>query len=71
MCGRRIVGEATRAAMREVLEEIRAGTFARRWIREAESGGGEFKRMRELDRAHPIEAVGAALRARMTWLQEA
>ncbi|MFO7262075.1 MAG: ketol-acid reductoisomerase [bacterium] len=70
VCGRRVIGEASRAAMREILEDIRSGAFARRWIREAESGGREFQRMRELERSHPIEAVGAELRARMAWLQE-
>ncbi len=69
--GRRVIGEASRAAMREILEDIRSGAFARRWIREAESGGREFDRMRSLDRSHPLESVGEALRARMTWLQEA
>ena len=70
VCGRRVIGEASRAAMREILEDIRSGAFARRWIREAESGGREFQRMRELERSHPIETVGAELRARMAWLQE-
>src|SRR5690606_10470617 len=69
--GRRVIGEASRAAMREILEDIRSGAFARRWIREAESGGRELDRMRSLDRSHPIESVGEVLCARMTWLEEA
>ncbi|HWV57850.1 MAG TPA: ketol-acid reductoisomerase, partial [Longimicrobiales bacterium] len=66
--GKRVIGEASRAAMREILAEIQNGEFARKWIAEATSGGREFARMREAERAHPIEEVGRRLRARMAWL---
>ena len=69
--GSRVVGEPAREAMREVLAEIRSGAFARRWIEESEKGGGEFHEMRAKNRTHPIEEVGARLRSRMAWLQEA
>lgn len=66
--GGRVVGEASRAAMRELLDEIQNGAFAERWIAEARSGGPEFVRTREQERRHPIEAVGRTLRERMAWL---
>jgi len=66
--GPRVVGEASRAAMKQVLAEIQSGEFAKRWIAEAASGSKEFNRMREQERKHPIEAVGKKLRARMAWL---
>ncbi len=69
--GSRVIGEASREAMREVLAEIRSGAFARRWIEESSKGGGEFHEMRAKNRNHPIEEVGARLRSRMAWLQEA
>ncbi|MCI0432703.1 MAG: ketol-acid reductoisomerase [Gemmatimonadetes bacterium] len=69
--GKRIVGEAAREAMRQVLADVRSGCFARQWIAESARGGPEFERMRQAQRAHPIEAVGASLRDRMAWLRPA
>jgi ketol-acid reductoisomerase len=69
--GPRVIGEPVRAAMRDVLEDVQNGCFARRWIAEMERGGEEFRRLREAERGHEIEAVGRRLRANMTWLQEA
>jgi ketol-acid reductoisomerase len=66
--GPRVVGEASRSAMREVLQDIRSGCFAQRWIAEMASGGETFRSAREREREHPIETVGATLRARMAWL---
>jgi len=68
--GPRVVDEHTRARMREVLKEVQDGVFARQWIEENETGQPEFKRLLEADMAHPIEKVGAQLRARMSWLNE-
>jgi ketol-acid reductoisomerase len=67
--GPRVINERTRKVMRKILKEIRSGKFAREWIRESESGGGNFRRMLKADMNHPIEKVGAKLRARMPWLQ--
>lgn len=68
--GPRIINESSRAAMKTVLAEIRDGSFARNWIAECENGMPEFKRMMQADLDHPIEKVGADLRARMDWLEE-
>lgn len=69
--GPRVVNDETRARMREVLAEIRDGTFAKEWVAEYQAGNGNYKAMKERDLAHPIEQVGAALRARMPWLAPA
>lgn len=66
--GQRVVGEASRAAMREVLDDVRSGAFARRWMDDAASGGPEFESLREEAKQHPLEEVGARLRQRMPWL---
>jgi ketol-acid reductoisomerase len=66
--GPRVVNDETRSRMREVLREIRDGTFAKEWVAEYQAGNGNYKAMKERDLAHPIEQVGAALRARMPWL---
>jgi ketol-acid reductoisomerase len=62
------VTEGAKAAMRDVLADIQSGSFARRWVDEMESGGAEFRRLREQDLNHPIEQVGAALRSKMPFV---
>jgi ketol-acid reductoisomerase len=62
------VAEGVKAAMKDVLADIQSGVFASRWIAEQEAGGAEFARLRERDRNHQIEQVGAALRAQMAFL---
>ncbi|MEW4448853.1 ketol-acid reductoisomerase [Qipengyuania sp. JC766] len=69
--GPRVVNEETRARMKDVLEDIRNGTFAKNWIAENEGGKAEYKKMLDADLAHPIEATGKQLRAMMPWLQDA
>jgi len=69
-CGPRVVDDASRAAMKAILNDIQDGTFARNWIAESENGMPEFKRMMRADLDHPIEKVGADLRGRMDWLEE-
>jgi ketol-acid reductoisomerase len=54
--------------MKDVLTDIQTGAFADQWIAEMESGGQEFQRLRQQDRDHQIEQVGAYLRSRMAWL---
>ena len=63
------VTEGAKAAMKDVLADIQSGSFAQRWIDEYESGGEQFKRLRQQDRDHQIEQVGAELRARMPFLK--
>jgi len=67
--GPRIVTDATRAEMRKMLQEIRSGEYARRWIRENEAGRPWFNTQRAIESAHPIEEVGARLRALMPFLK--
>ncbi len=62
------VTEGAKAAMRDVLADIQSGSFARRWVNEYETGGHEFARLREQDRNHQIEQVGARLRAAMPFV---
>jgi len=63
------VTEGSKAAMRDVLTDIQSGAFADRWIAVQEAGGGEFRELRERDRNHQIEQVGADLRAKMPFLR--
>ena len=66
--GPKIVTAETKAAMKQILKDIQDGTFAKRWIAEAEGGYPNFKTMREQDRNHPIEVVGGKLRSMMPFL---
>jgi ketol-acid reductoisomerase len=66
--GPRIIPPQTKAEMERILGEIRSGEFAREWIAENEAGRPNFNRMREQAAAHPIEKVGAELRAMMPWI---
>jgi ketol-acid reductoisomerase len=69
--GPRVINARTRNEMRKILKEIQTGKFARQWIRESETGGKEYQRLLAADLNHPIEKVGAKLRARMPWLKDA
>ena len=66
--GPRIVTDATRAAMKQILTEIQDGSFARRWIEEGKRGNPEFRRLRTENADARIEAVGAELRSHMAFL---
>jgi ketol-acid reductoisomerase len=67
--GPRVVDASTRATMKTILEEIRSGAFARRWIEQSATGRKEFAAMRRREREHPIEEVGARLREMMPFLE--
>jgi ketol-acid reductoisomerase len=66
--GPRIVDADTKQRMRKILEEIRSGTFAEEWIAESDGGRTRFSELRTAGQNHPIEKVGAQLRAMMPWI---
>ena len=66
--GARIVNDETKQTMRQILKEIQEGKFAKNWIAENEAGSPNFRAMRERDRNHPVEIVGAKLRDMMPFL---
>jgi len=66
-----VVGDATREAMKKVLGQIQKGEFAREWLAEYRSGCKKFNALREAEKKHPIEIVGAQLRSMMDWLPDA
>ena len=67
--GPRVIDAGVKARMRDVLKEIQDGTFAKAWTAEYAAGLPNYKRYKQADLEHPIEQVGAALRARMSWLK--
>jgi ketol-acid reductoisomerase len=68
--GKRVVGEESRKAMKEILGEIQSGEFAREWIAENRAGGENLSRMREEGKSHPTERVGKDLRDMMPWIDQ-
>ncbi|MCG6946429.1 MAG: ketol-acid reductoisomerase [Deltaproteobacteria bacterium] len=68
--GKRIITEETRETMQEILAEVQSGEFAREWILENQAGRPVFNALRRAEREHPIEEVGAKLRAMMPWLKK-
>jgi ketol-acid reductoisomerase len=66
--GPRIITDETRAEMRKVLKDIQSGAFTSEWMRECRAGQPRFKATRRMNDAHPIEDVGAKLRAMMPWI---
>jgi ketol-acid reductoisomerase len=68
--GPRIITDAVRQEMVRILSEIQNGSFAGEWIQETRSGGERFKALRKSENDHPIERVGAKLRAMMPWSEE-
>jgi ketol-acid reductoisomerase len=68
--GPRVIDAGVKARMTQILGEIQTGTFAREFILENRSGSVSFKALRRIGQEHPMEAVGARLRALMPWLEE-
>ncbi len=68
--GPRIINEQTRAEMKRILCEVQNGKFAREFILENQSGAAVMKAERRLCAEHPIEQVGARLRAMMPWIKQ-
>lgn len=67
--GEEIVDQHTKDKMRQILERIQSGQFARQWLKEFEEGLPNVKQHRANTAKHPIEAIGAELRKRMPWLK--
>src|SRR5580698_865980 len=68
--GPRVVDAETRAEMKRILSDIQTGKFVRDWMLENKVNQTSFKAMRAASAAHPIEQVGAKLRAMMPWIKE-
>ena len=68
--GPRVVDAETRAEMKRILSDIQTGKFVRDWMLENKVNQTSFKAMRAASAAHPIEQVGAKLRAMMPWIKD-
>src|SRR5487761_1758443 len=68
--GPRIINAETKAEMKRVLADIQSGRFARDWMLENKVNQSSFKATRRRLSEHPIEEVGAKLRAMMPWISK-
>jgi len=66
--GPRIITDETKKEMKRVLEDIQKGKFVQRFVLDNKAGNPELKAARKLQAEHPIEKVGAELRAMMPWI---
>ena len=66
--GPRIITDETKAEMRRVLKDIQSGRFVKNFVLDNQAGQPELKASRKAAAAHPIEQVGAKLRAMMPWI---
>ncbi|HWC08503.1 MAG TPA: ketol-acid reductoisomerase [Solirubrobacterales bacterium] len=68
--GNRVIGEESRAAMKQILSEIQSGEFAKEWIAENRAGGENFDRMRKEAAGKEIGSIGGELRDMMPWIDQ-
>ena len=66
--GPRIITEETTGEMQKMLDEIKDGTYANKWIAENEVGRPWFNATRKAGQEHTIEKVGEQLRDMMPFL---
>ncbi len=68
--GPKVIGPEVKEAMKDILEKVRNGEFAREWIMENKAGRPVLQAGRRREQAHQIEIVGEELRGMMGWLKK-
>lgn len=68
--GNKVINEESRKAMKKILQDVQSGKFAKEWIEESNSGQKNLDKLRDAEKSHPIEKVGAKLREMMSWLRK-
>ena len=68
--GKRVVTDETRQRMKEILEEVQTGVFAKQWMSENQVGRPVYNARKRQDAEHQIEEVGTRLRGMMSWLDK-
>jgi len=66
--GPRIVNDAVKAEMRQILSEIQSGQFAEEWVAESRAGRPNFHALEAAGHETLIEKVGGDLRKMMPWI---
>ncbi len=66
--GPKIIDASVKRRMKAALQDIQSGKFAKGWIAEYQSGYKKYNALLKQGEKHPIEKVGARLRAMMPWM---
>jgi ketol-acid reductoisomerase len=66
--GKKVIDGRVRQTMKELLDNVQDGSFAKDWILENQCGRPRMKKWMEQEKAHPIEEVGKELRNMMPWM---
>jgi ketol-acid reductoisomerase len=67
--GPRIINDASKQVMRDVLRDIQTGEYAKAFILENRAGAPTLLSRRRITGEHEIEVVGEKLRAMMPWIK--
>jgi len=67
--GPRVIDASTRQRMKQILQDVQSGDFARDWILENQAGRPVYHALKKRDAEHPIEIVGKELRKMMKWIK--
>ncbi|MEX2435773.1 MAG: ketol-acid reductoisomerase [Balneolaceae bacterium] len=66
--GTRVIDQDTKKRMKNILEEVQSGEFAKEWMKENKDGLPNLTKMRNQLGDHKIEKVGKELRSMMNWI---
>ncbi len=67
--GPKVINDESRQAMKEALKRIQDGEYAKQFVAEGATNYPSMTAYRRNNAAHPIEQVGAKLRAMMPWIE--
>ena len=68
--GEKVITDASKAAMKEILKRIQDGSFADEFIEDSKNGQKKLLANREAENASQIEEVGETLRSLFSWIQK-
>ena len=63
-----VIDERARKRMREILEQVKSGEFAKEFVLESKANSAMLKRSRARLREHELERTGEKLRSMMPWI---
>jgi ketol-acid reductoisomerase len=62
LAGKRVINARVKKEMKKILKQIEDGSFAKRWIKEYESGMKNYLDMKKMTSKHPIEGISKKIR---------
>lgn len=62
LTSKRVINDRVKKEMKKILNEIEDGSFAKRWIKEYESGMRNYRYLKRINSKHPIEEISRRIR---------